>query len=32
MPLRDASVDVAISAGVFNLCPDKPGVPAHRSP
>src|SRR5262245_9467937 len=26
LPLRDASVDVVISNGVFNLCPDKPGV------
>jgi SAM-dependent methyltransferase len=29
LPLRDASVDVAISNGVFNLCPDKPGVLAE---
>jgi ubiquinone/menaquinone biosynthesis C-methylase UbiE len=26
LPLRDASVDLVISNGVFNLCPDKPGV------
>jgi SAM-dependent methyltransferase len=26
LSLDDASVDVAISNGVFNLCPDKPGV------
>jgi hypothetical protein len=24
--LPDASADVVISNGVFNLCPDKPGV------
>jgi SAM-dependent methyltransferase len=29
LPLTDASVDVAISNGVFNLCPDKPGVLAE---
>jgi SAM-dependent methyltransferase len=29
LPLRDASVDVVISNGVFNLCPDKPGVMAE---
>jgi SAM-dependent methyltransferase len=29
LPLRDASVDVVISNGVFNLCPDKPGVLAE---
>ena len=29
LPLPDASVDVAISNGVFNLCPDKPGVLAE---
>ena len=27
--LPDASVDVVISNGVFNLCPDKPGVLAE---
>lgn len=26
LPLEDESVDVAISNGVFNLCPDKPKV------
>jgi SAM-dependent methyltransferase len=26
LPLSHASVDVVISNGVFNLCPDKPGV------
>jgi arsenite methyltransferase len=26
LPLPDASIDLAISNGVFNLCPDKPGV------
>jgi SAM-dependent methyltransferase len=26
VPLPDGSVDVVISNGVFNLCPDKPGV------
>jgi SAM-dependent methyltransferase len=26
LPLSDASVDLAISNGVFNLCPDKPAV------
>jgi SAM-dependent methyltransferase len=26
LPLPDGSVDVVISNGVFNLCPDKPGV------
>ena len=26
LPLADESVDVAISNGVFNLCPDKPKV------
>ncbi len=29
LPLSDASVDVVISNGVFNLCPDKPGVLAE---
>jgi SAM-dependent methyltransferase len=29
LPLPDASVGVAISNGVFNLCPDKPGVLAE---
>jgi SAM-dependent methyltransferase len=29
MPLPDGSVDVAISNGMFNLCPDKPGVLAE---
>ena len=29
LPLPDASVDVVISNGVFNLCPDKPGVLAE---
>jgi ubiquinone/menaquinone biosynthesis C-methylase UbiE len=29
LPLPDASVDVAISNGVFNLCPDKPRVLAE---
>ena len=29
VPLPDESVDVAISSGVFNLCPDKPGVLAE---
>jgi SAM-dependent methyltransferase len=29
LPLLDASVDVVISNGVFNLCPDKPGVLAE---
>jgi len=29
VPLPDASVDVVISNGVFNLCPDKPGVLAE---
>jgi protein-L-isoaspartate O-methyltransferase len=29
LPLSDGAVDVAISNGVFNLCPDKPGVPAE---
>jgi SAM-dependent methyltransferase len=29
LPLPDASVDVAISNGVFNLCPDKPAVLAE---
>jgi len=29
LPLPDDSVDVAISNGVFNLCPDKPGVLAE---
>jgi ubiquinone/menaquinone biosynthesis C-methylase UbiE len=28
-PLSDGSVDVVISNGVFNLCPDKPGVLAE---
>ena len=26
LPLPDASVDLVISNGVFNLCPDKPSV------
>jgi arsenite methyltransferase len=29
LPLPDDSVDVVISNGVFNLCPDKPGVLAE---
>jgi SAM-dependent methyltransferase len=29
LPLLDASVDVVISNGVFNLCPDKPAVLAE---
>jgi arsenite methyltransferase len=29
LPLSGASVDVVISNGVFNLCPDKPGVLAE---
>jgi len=29
LPLPDASVDVVISNGVFNLCPDKPRVLAE---
>ena len=29
LPLLDASADVVISNGVFNLCPDKPGVLAE---
>jgi SAM-dependent methyltransferase len=29
LPLPDASVDVVISNGVFNLCPDKPKVLAE---
>jgi arsenite methyltransferase len=29
LPAGDGSVDVAISNGVFNLCPDKPGVLAE---
>jgi SAM-dependent methyltransferase len=29
VPLPDGAVDVAISNGVFNLCPDKPGVLAE---
>ena len=29
LPLTAASVDVVISNGVFNLCPDKPGVLAE---
>ena len=29
LPLADDSVDVVISNGVFNLCPDKPGVLAE---
>jgi arsenite methyltransferase len=29
LPLPDATVDVVISNGVFNLCPDKPGVLAE---
>ena len=28
-PLSDGAVDVVISNGVFNLCPDKPGVLAE---
>jgi arsenite methyltransferase len=31
VPLPDASVGVAISNGVFNLCPDKPAVVAEAS-
>ena len=26
LPVETGSIDVAISNGVFNLCPDKPGV------
>ena len=26
LPLADSSVDLVISNGVFNLCPDKPRV------
>lgn len=29
LPLPDASVGLVISNGVFNLCPDKPGVLAE---
>ena len=29
LPLEDASVDVTVSNGVLNLCPDKPGVIAE---
>jgi SAM-dependent methyltransferase len=29
LPLPDGSADVVISNGVFNLCPDKPAVPAE---
>jgi ubiquinone/menaquinone biosynthesis C-methylase UbiE len=29
LPVGDRSVDVVISNGVFNLCPDKPGVLAE---
>jgi SAM-dependent methyltransferase len=29
LPLPDGSVDVVLSNGVFNLCPDKPGVLAE---
>ncbi len=29
LPLPDASVDVVLSNGVFNLCPDKPAVLAE---
>ena len=29
LPLSDASVDVVLSNGVFNLCPDKPAVLAE---
>ncbi len=29
LPLADGSVDVVISNGVLNLCPDKPGVLAE---
>lgn len=29
LPLPDGSVDLVISNGVFNLCPDKPGVLAE---
>ncbi len=29
LPLPDASADVVISNGVFNLCPDKPGALAE---
>jgi arsenite methyltransferase len=29
LPLPDGSVDVVISNGVFNLCPDKPAVLAE---
>lgn len=31
LPLPDESVDVVISNGVFNLCPDKPSVLAEAS-
>jgi len=30
LPLPDGSVDVVISNGVFNLCPDKPGCWPRR--
>jgi ubiquinone/menaquinone biosynthesis C-methylase UbiE len=29
LPLPDGTVDVAISNGVFNLCPNQPCVPAE---
>jgi SAM-dependent methyltransferase len=29
LPLSDGSVDVVLSNGVFNLCPDKPGMLAE---
>lgn len=29
LPLSDASIDLVVSNGVFNLCPDKPGVLAE---
>lgn len=29
LPLQEASVDLVMSNGVFNLCPDKPGVLAE---
>jgi SAM-dependent methyltransferase len=31
LPLPDGSVDVVLSNGVFNLCPDKPAVLAEAS-
>src|SRR5207248_6516977 len=31
LPQPDATADVVISNGVFNLCPDKPGVLAEAS-